>query len=117
MGDRILLLFLHRAFTGARIASPDPFLSASLLAFRECSLPCSMITISFAADITNLPNGPRGSWPAYMHKSHLTSSRFSNNTATRSPTRGPTGEGPPPQARTAPECPQESAAPADALQS
>jgi hypothetical protein len=88
------------------LASPDPLLPASLLAFRECSSLCSTITISFAADITNLFDGPRVSWPAYMHKSHLTSSRFSNNTATRSPARGQTGEGSPAQVRAAPECPQ-----------
>lgn len=62
-------------------------------------------TISFAADITNLFSGPQGSWPVCTHKSLLTCSRFSNNTATRSPARDQTGEGSSPQVRPTPECP------------
>jgi hypothetical protein len=42
-----------------------PWRAASLLAFRECSLLCSTMTISFAADITIFV-GTAGRWRLHM---------------------------------------------------
>jgi hypothetical protein len=57
-GRRRLTAGAPSALTGRLpFASPDPLLPASLLAFSECSSPCSTIIISFAGGITD-PNIP-----------------------------------------------------------